>query len=155
MSENVADKTAAVWLSQIRTVKDAYASDPEDGREEQHMQRRAFWHGVYTALDLIKRGGTVRQVDSWLWGDLQSWRYSSTAVVDLPPILEPWREIRERIFERDGNVCAYCGAPGATHIDHVVPVSAGGSYEDSNLVVACRACNLSKGTKSLEEWRCK
>ena len=38
-------------------------------------------------------------------------------------------------------------------IDHVVPIAKGGNNEDNNLVVACRKCNSSKGTKLLSEWK--
>lgn len=54
----------------------------------------------------------------------------------------PWKRLRLRILERDNYTCHYCGAR-ATHVDHVEPVHAGG--DDSKLVAACAACNLSKG----------
>lgn len=56
-------------------------------------------------------------------------------------------KLRWSILRRDGFRCVYCGADGATaklHVDHVVPVSAGGTNEDTNLVTACEACNLGK-----------
>jgi 5-methylcytosine-specific restriction endonuclease McrA len=44
--------------------------------------------------------------------------------------------------------CAYCG--GASEAaDHIVPVSRGGANSWDNLAAACRACNSSKGNKSL------
>ena len=57
-----------------------------------------------------------------------------------------WRNIRERVLERDGHRCRYCGAL-ATHVDHVVPVVRGGASHDSNLAAACRTCNLEKGAR--------
>ena len=60
-----------------------------------------------------------------------------------------------RIFERDRFTCQYCGWSGSVSfdhfyagsltVDHVTPVSAGGTDTDDNLVVACHACNLRKG----------
>lgn len=47
--------------------------------------------------------------------------------------------------------CAYCGAE-ATEVDHIVPLTLGGTHERSNLTPACRRCNRSKGAKSLNEW---
>jgi hypothetical protein len=62
-------------------------------------------------------------------------------------------EIRQLIIDRDDNTCVYCGeVSGEMHIDHIVPVSRGGSDDPDNLCVACRSCNLSKGAKLLEEW---
>lgn len=45
--------------------------------------------------------------------------------------------------------CRYCGEP-ATEIDHIVPISKGGTGELSNLVPACRSCNASKGDRELD-----
>lgn len=54
---------------------------------------------------------------------------------------------RYMVLERDGYTCQYCGAkaPRAElHIDHIVPVSKGGTSDMSNLVTACAECNLGK-----------
>jgi len=60
---------------------------------------------------------------------------------------------RAFILERDGYQCTYCAATeGPMEVDHVVPVSRGGSDEMENLVCACRACNRSKSAKTLAEW---
>lgn len=65
-----------------------------------------------------------------------------------------WYALRGRIFRRDGYVCNYCGTDDAKWaIDHVVPLSRGGTNEPDNLVVACFACNSSKNDKLLTEWQ--
>lgn len=48
--------------------------------------------------------------------------------------------------------CAYCGVPGGTHMDHVVPLSRGGENTAANVAPACRACNLSKRALPLDVW---
>jgi hypothetical protein len=56
------------------------------------------------------------------------------------------------ILNRDGNACRYCGEQiGPFHIDHVVPQSRGGASDKDNLVTSCVNCNLTKGTKTLDE----
>lgn len=44
--------------------------------------------------------------------------------------------------------CSYCGTPGTEHnpltIDHVIPLSQGGSNARENKVVACYKCNRKK-----------
>lgn len=63
-------------------------------------------------------------------------------------------QVRRDVMARDGGRCIYCGDEGGPfHLDHKVPVSKGGLSVLSNLFVACRGCNLSKGSRSLEEWR--
>lgn len=56
---------------------------------------------------------------------------------------------RYEVLRRDGFTCRYCGAKAPDveiHVDHVVPVSLGGSDDPTNLVAACRDCNAGKGT---------
>ena len=56
------------------------------------------------------------------------------------------------LIERDP--CSYCGAP-ATQIDHIEPVTRGGSNEWYNLTAACKACNSGKRDKPLLIWLAK
>lgn len=58
----------------------------------------------------------------------------------------------EAIFKRHSYRCVYCGNTDNLTLDHVVPVAAGGSHSEENLVVACRSCNGSKGAKELMVW---
>jgi 5-methylcytosine-specific restriction endonuclease McrA len=61
--------------------------------------------------------------------------------------------VRRAVIKRDGLVCRYCGRDdGDFHLDHVVSVSRGGPNGADNLVVACAACNISKGARTSEEW---
>ncbi len=50
--------------------------------------------------------------------------------------------------------CTYCGKPipGQVHVDHIFPLSRGGSHTIGNICAACRPCNFSKGSKTLAEW---
>lgn len=58
---------------------------------------------------------------------------------------------RFEILSRDGFRCQYCGATpqdGAIlEVDHIIPVSKGGSREKENLKTSCRQCNIGKGAK--------
>jgi hypothetical protein len=58
-----------------------------------------------------------------------------------------WR-IRPLILARDGYTCRECGATeGELHVDHVIPIAAGGRNEEDNLQILCRPCNLRKGAR--------
>lgn len=61
---------------------------------------------------------------------------------------------RFEIFKRDSFKCKYCGksAPDVIlHIDHIEPVSSGGTNHPLNLVTACRSCNLGKSNIPLTD----
>lgn len=66
----------------------------------------------------------------------------------IPPA--DWREERTRKFQilvSADFTCAYCGCrPGSEnlHVDHLVPVSRGGSDNIENLCCACETCNSRK-----------
>jgi 5-methylcytosine-specific restriction enzyme A len=62
--------------------------------------------------------------------------------------------LRRHIYARDGYRCVYCGRKGhriLLTIDHVFPVVLGGTNDPGNLVTACRACNLTKGARPLND----
>lgn len=64
------------------------------------------------------------------------------------------RSKRKRISDRDKWTCTYCGQnSGPFELDHVIPVSKGGSNKDENLVLSCQHCNRSKGATLVGEWK--
>jgi 5-methylcytosine-specific restriction endonuclease McrA len=68
---------------------------------------------------------------------------------------DDWHIVRSIVWERDGHACVYCGATKALSGDHIVPLSQGGSNALTNLATACRPCNLSKASSTLEEWHAR
>lgn len=69
-----------------------------------------------------------------------------------------------KLTERDGFRCHYCGEPlevnencifnpRGVSVDHIVPQSEGGTNALANLVLACRQCNVDKGTGHYHEFR--
>jgi 5-methylcytosine-specific restriction endonuclease McrA len=54
----------------------------------------------------------------------------------------------ERIFKLQKNKCAYCKCRLTKHhIDHIVPLSRGGSHNKENIQLLCPRCNMSKSAK--------
>lgn len=58
-----------------------------------------------------------------------------------------------KLVRRYRHCCAYCGAAGAIHMEHVIPVSRGGRHAIGNVLPACEKCNLSKQTCLVAEWK--
>jgi len=63
---------------------------------------------------------------------------------------------KHRLFQRDRQICAYCGshfAESELTVEHIKPVSRGGQHLWTNVVTACRSCNTRKGNRTPEEVR--
>jgi 5-methylcytosine-specific restriction endonuclease McrA len=67
------------------------------------------------------------------------------------------------VFERDQWKCKACGCHSSKHLrgtnddsapelDHIVPVSAGGSHTYENVQLLCRLCNMLKSDMSMAEF---
>lgn len=78
------------------------------------------------------------------------WSLKNNLISTLSP--EEWQETLDYF----NNSCAYCGTTDADlHRDHVIPLSKGGFYVQSNLVPACKFCNSSKHAHDMSEWYTK
>lgn len=66
-----------------------------------------------------------------------------------------WRRIaRQRILKQQDGRCFYCYKPlKAGTLEHIRPQCRGGTDNDSNLSVACQACNSAKGNMSVSLFR--
>jgi hypothetical protein len=49
--------------------------------------------------------------------------------------------------------CVYCGDEAQLQVDHVIPLSRGGTDDRDNLAPACKRCNMEKLDFKPEEWR--
>lgn len=64
------------------------------------------------------------------------------------------KKTRFEVFKRDSFTCLYCGdsAPSVVlNVDHLKPVSKGGSNHITNLVTACFSCNSGKSNIELAD----
>jgi 5-methylcytosine-specific restriction endonuclease McrA len=62
------------------------------------------------------------------------------------------KRVRFAILERDNFTCRYCGRQSDAvklEIDHLTPVSQGGTNDESNLFTSCFDCNRGKAAKTI------
>lgn len=61
-----------------------------------------------------------------------------------------WRQVREKVLERDGHECRFCGMSDDKHteengasldVHHIIPRSDGGEDTMGNLAALCRSCH--------------
>lgn len=63
------------------------------------------------------------------------------------------KKLRFDVFKRDGFQCQYCGScppEVVLELDHITPVSKGGTNQIDNLLTACFDCNRGKSNGLLE-----
>lgn len=62
-------------------------------------------------------------------------------------------EVREYLLEKWGRQCVYCEKENVPlEVEHIQPKSKGGSNRVSNLTIACRSCNIKKGSCDIKEF---
>lgn len=64
------------------------------------------------------------------------------------------KSLRFEIFKRDSFTCQYCGQKSPDvllEIDHIEPVSKGGTNDILNLLTSCKACNSGKSDRRLSD----
>ena len=80
---------------------------------------------------------------------------------------KPSDALKQQLFQEQGGCCALCCKPMAEaevlnsdclQVEHLTPVSKGGSHEEDNLVLSHRKCNQEKAAKTIPElieWRAR
>lgn len=103
----------------------------------------------------------------WVWGDgnggwvhqLIDDQAATIGILRPPPPPSKKRATSKavtqlRIFRRDRFTCQQCTVVGGDlTVDHIIPVTAGGTDDDENLQTLCRSCNSTKGTRHPEDPR--
>jgi len=102
------------------------------------------------AARLVEVGLWERNGAGWLVHDYLDYNPSRESLKERRGwARERTRVDRAAIIKRDGMVCGICGGDilyvADIDIDHIIPVSRGGTSGPDNLQVAHRGCNLRKG----------
>jgi len=91
----------------------------------------------------------VARGDRWLLAE--PWIFVSPDIGVKRPAISSSE--RAEVMRLSNYRCGYCGGEqGPFDVDHIIPISKGGSNDIANLLLACWPCNRAKGARSPEEW---
>jgi len=136
------ENTAAFWGHAMKT-RDTWCADCV-GMVARLLDRyhRAEQAEAMEVVRLLGIGMELqeRERQEWLASAVSRRRAAQSAIVRL----------KDAVIARDGYTCGICGGGVEAKdlsIDHIIPVSRGGSAELENLQVAHLICNIRKGAK--------
>jgi 5-methylcytosine-specific restriction endonuclease McrA len=61
-----------------------------------------------------------------------------------------WFVLRQKILIRDDKTCVLCGKKDCLEVDHILPISLGGSNKLENLQTLCDVCHKKKTKQDVE-----
>jgi 5-methylcytosine-specific restriction endonuclease McrA len=132
-------------------------ADPEKAREKSTRNRELHGHKWAAAKKAWREKNLERakaQIREWQEANPERMRElsrKSEAMRRARKLRLPYEEVDFGVvFERDAGVCGICGTqvdPEDWHLDHVVPLAAGGHHLYTNVQVSHPKCNMSKGAR--------
>lgn len=138
--------------------RERYAADPElfKGRSRRRWvekrevvraeQRRYYGRNRDTILLKVAAWHAAHPLNKTVSG--ANGRARRHGIVDRLTVAQ-WRAV----LDASGGHCTYCGEARALSLDHVVPMSRGGSNLAANITAACLPCNGGKRERTGDEWR--
>lgn len=109
-------------------------------------------------IDLALKPGFKEAWDKYQKEELQKVKshqnyYKRQALIKANGGRHSKRDIERQYCSQKGK-CWHCGKPlnNKFHVDHLIPLSRGGTDFSNNIVCSCSECNLSKNNKLCSEW---
>lgn len=113
-----------------------------------HNERNKAW-AQQTGYDRKRNKNPKRKLQRKLANHIRRWRKHNADG-------HCSRESFEGILKAQRDCCYWCGnafgPDNPSGVDHLTPLSRGGSNAPSNIVAACGPCNASKGGRTAEEY---
>jgi len=136
-----------------RMLKDILKETFIKRRSIQHMTKTIFYKPfssfkVCFITRKLNQGYPIKYISSILG---HSERYNENTIIrrHYMGFLPPRKKLR--VLKRDNFRCKFCGKTAndtQLHIDHITPLSKGGSNNLENLQVLCAECNQAKSNKT-------
>jgi 5-methylcytosine-specific restriction endonuclease McrA len=112
--------------------------------DEKHLQRKRLSGRAYNRRARTERPEIVRLIGRIAANARRS------RCLNAGPM--PSASIISTILSMARCRCIYCGAAASLTLDHVRPLSGGGTNRWDNFIPCCKSCNSSKATKEAAEW---
>ncbi len=147
--EKIREQKRQYYLRNKEAIKAKTLKYFRDNREDRLEKKRAYHHANKERCNAKKRKwnqdnpGRRRE---------QQWKYKAQKKNQLGFLPDKFEDL---LWDEQEGLCFYCQADlklTGYHLDHMAPLSRGGLHDISNLCLACPDCNLSKGTKTAEEF---
>lgn len=148
------------WVAKNKDRVTGYKRSYEVRNKDEQRERRKRW--AKNNPDKVSAKNRKRKAYLAEW--MRKWRKDNP---DKSRAVKARRRAREnaspthytaadvkRQYNAQKGRCYYCGCSVKSnfHVDHVIPLSRGGSNGPENIVIACQPCNKSKGAKLPHEW---
>jgi 5-methylcytosine-specific restriction endonuclease McrA len=120
---------------------------------QSHAEHRAQYRRSYNATHREQNAAAHKCWQERNREHVRAEARNRSALIANAPGTHTAADVRAQYDRQDG-ICFYCGVKVgySYHVDHVMPLSRGGSNGPENLVVACPTCNMNKHDKHPMEW---
>ena len=97
---------------------------------------------------LVKAGWWIESEDGYFIPPTELFKYTRRVIGKNNPTRRKFNSVRKSAWEYLTNkfdvACAYCGSTENLEIDHIKPISKGGTNDFENLQILCKRCNCRK-----------
>ena len=143
---------AAQWLDECGAPDEAYQQANIALEENPESPVRRSLRQILSVVGVV----SLKTADGLIWL-MRNVRPDARRVQPTQRINWP-KWVKPALMRRQGGICLYCGyrrTSGNLQIEHIIPVTRGGSNEIDNLQLICGPCNQRKNIQTDAEFRAR